>query len=58
MRQATLSHDADAEGGKEMSTPKALRWFVDSMLGYWVLLLVISLGAAAVIYEVWFKGRM
>lgn len=41
-----------------MSTPKALRWFVDSMVGYWVLLLAISLGTAAVIYEVWFKGRM
>lgn len=35
-----------------------MRWFVDSMLGYWILLLVISLGAAGVIYEVWLKGNM
>ena len=28
-----------------MSIPKPLRWFFDSMLGYWVLLLAISLGA-------------
>jgi hypothetical protein len=38
--------------------PKALRWFVDSMLGYWVLLLTISLFSAAGIYEVWLKGRL
>ena len=35
-----------------------MKWFVNSMLGYWVLLLAISLGAAAGIYEVWLKGRM
>jgi hypothetical protein len=38
--------------------PKLLRWFFDSMLGYWILLLTVSLGAAAVIYEVWLKSRM
>jgi len=37
---------------------KALRWFVDSMLGYWILLLVICLGVAAGIYEIWLKGRI
>ncbi len=37
---------------------KALRWFVDSMLGYWILLLVISLGVAAGIYEIWLKGKI
>jgi len=37
---------------------KGLRWFVDSMLGYWILLLTISLAVAAVIYELWLKGRM
>jgi hypothetical protein len=37
---------------------RKLRWFIDSMLGYWVLLLTISLGSAAVIYEIWLKGRM
>ncbi len=35
-----------------------MKWFVNSMLGYWVLLLCISLGATAAIYEVWLKGRM
>jgi hypothetical protein len=37
---------------------KGLRWFIDSMLGYWILLLVISLGGAAAIYELWLKGRV
>lgn len=27
-----------------------MRWFIDSMLGYWVLLLMISLGGAAIVY--------
>lgn len=35
-----------------------MKWFINSMFGYWILLLVISLGAAAVIYEIWLKGRM
>ena len=38
--------------------PKALRWFVESMFGYWVLLLTVSLGVAAVIYEMWLKGKI
>jgi hypothetical protein len=35
-----------------------LRWFVDSMVGYWILLLAVSLGIAAGIYEMWLKGKM
>ena len=35
-----------------------MKWFINSMLGYWVLLLTVSLGVAAVIYFVWFKGHM
>ncbi len=35
-----------------------MKWFINSMLGYWVLLLVISLGSAAAIYELWLRGRM
>ena len=35
-----------------------LRWFVDSMLGYWILLLAVSLGIAAGLYEMWLKGKM
>jgi len=41
-----------------VTTPKAVRWFTESMFGYWVLLLAISLALAAGIYEVWLKGRM
>jgi hypothetical protein len=37
---------------------KVTRWFIDSMLGYWVLLLTISLAAAAAVYELWLKGRV
>lgn len=43
---------------KEKAMAKGLRWFIDSMLGYWILLLAISLGAAAGIYELWLKGRV
>jgi hypothetical protein len=35
-----------------------MKWFVNTMLGYWILLLFISLGAAAVVYEIWLKGRV
>ena len=35
-----------------------MKWIVNTMWGYWILLLVISMGAAALIYEIWLKGRM
>jgi hypothetical protein len=35
-----------------------MRWFIDSMIGYWIMLLAISLGAAAVVYEVWLRGNI
>jgi hypothetical protein len=35
-----------------------VKWFINSMFGYWILLLLVSLGSAAVIYEVWLKGRI
>jgi len=35
-----------------------LRWFVDSMVGYLILLWAVSLGIAAGIYEMWLKGKM
>jgi hypothetical protein len=35
-----------------------MKWFVDSMMGYWILLLLVSLGSAAAIYEVWLKGKI
>lgn len=35
-----------------------MRWFIDSMVGWWILLLVVSLSAAAIIYEVWLKGNI
>ena len=35
-----------------------MKWIMNTMLGYWILLLVISMGAAALVYEIWLKGRM
>ena len=35
-----------------------MKWFINTMLGYWILLLAISLTCAAVIYVVWLKGRI
>lgn len=32
-----------------------MRWFIDSMLGYWILLLAISMGTAAAVYLFWLK---
>ena len=35
-----------------------MKWFIDSMVGYWILLLAISLGVAAMIYEVWLRDAI
>lgn len=35
-----------------------MKRILDSMWGYWFLLLVISLGTAATIYQLWLKGRI
>jgi len=35
-----------------------MNWFWDTMIGYWVLLLAISLGAAAVIYVLYLKDTL
>jgi hypothetical protein len=35
-----------------------MKWFVNSMFGYWILLLIVSLGSAAAIYEIWLRGRI
>jgi hypothetical protein len=35
-----------------------MKWLVNSMLGYWLLLFVISMGAAVGIYEIWLRGRV
>jgi hypothetical protein len=35
-----------------------MRWFIDSMVGYWILLLLISLGVAAIIYLVYLRDAM
>jgi hypothetical protein len=35
-----------------------MKWFINSMMGYWILLLSISCGVAAIIYELWLKGNM
>jgi hypothetical protein len=35
-----------------------MKWLINTMWGYWFLLLVISMGMAAIIYEIWLEGRM
>jgi hypothetical protein len=35
-----------------------MKWFYDSMVGYWVLLLVLSLGASAFLYLTYLKELM
>ncbi len=35
-----------------------MKWLINSMLGYWMLLLTISCTIAYVIYEIWLKGRV
>ena len=35
-----------------------MKWFIDSMLGYWIMLLAVSLCAAIIIYEIWLKGTL
>jgi hypothetical protein len=35
-----------------------MRWFIDTMIGWWVLLLAISLGLSAICYEVFLKQLM
>jgi hypothetical protein len=35
-----------------------MKAIIDSMIGYWLLLLALSLGAAALIYHFWLRGVM
>ena len=35
-----------------------MKSLIDSMLAYWIILLLFSLGAAAVIYFVWLKDAL
>ncbi len=35
-----------------------MRWFYHSMVGYWITLLTISLGIAAVIYVYWLQDKL
>lgn len=35
-----------------------MKWLIDSMLAYWIILLLLSLGAASIIYAIWLKGVM
>lgn len=32
-----------------------MKWLIDRMWGYWILVLAISLAIAAAIYEIWLK---
>jgi hypothetical protein len=44
--------------GSEVAPSGGLKWFINSMLGYWILLLAVSLCAATFIYEIWLKGTL
>ncbi len=33
-------------------------WFINSMIGYWLMLLAISLGVSAVVYFVYLKDAL
>ena len=35
-----------------------MKWFINSMLGYWILLLAFSLGVSAVIYVLWLRDAL
>jgi hypothetical protein len=35
-----------------------MRWFIDNMFGWWLLLLAISLGISAFFYELFLKQLM
>ncbi len=35
-----------------------MKSLLDSMLAYWILLLAVSLGAAAIIYLTWLKDAL
>ncbi len=35
-----------------------MKWLWESMLGYWMVLLIISLGAAALVYVLWLHDNM
>jgi len=35
-----------------------MKWLIDSMLVYWIVLLLFSLGAAALIYVIWLKDTL
>ena len=35
-----------------------MKWFINSMIGWWLLLLAISLGISAVAYELFLKQMM
>jgi hypothetical protein len=48
--------DLTGEGNSKEET--SMKWFINSMLGFWILLLAVSLGAAAIVYEVWLKGQV
>ena len=35
-----------------------MRWFIDTLVGYWVLLLVLSCGLEAICYELFLRHLM
>jgi hypothetical protein len=50
-----------APGPELAATTKAngmMKWWVNSMWGFWLVLLTFSLGLATAIYYVWLKGNI
>ena len=50
-----------APGPELAATTKAngmMKWWVNSMWGFWLVLLTFSLGLAMAIYYVWLKGNI
>lgn len=35
-----------------------MKKLIDSMLAYWIILLLFSLAAAGIIYAIWLKGTL
>jgi len=44
-----------APGAKEGGM---MKWWINSMWGFWLLLLALSLGMATGIYYIWLKGNI
>jgi hypothetical protein len=48
--------------GSDLAAPTKgngmMKWWINSMWGFWLVLLTFSLGLATAIYYVWLKGNI